>query len=366
MIIFIKNQDSFQEGIDSARLDTKAKCKTGKPCGDRCIPKTSKCRSNGNALSSPVSEHSPSLPLPKNAAIAAGIATAVTAASLAAIMGINHLDKKYQISDHAAKLVANYTYNELNKYKDIDQDIDKLPIDDERKESLKGLAGRTKIFALKTLFDGSGEFVSDNKDLNFVTVKRNNGNLISFGSVGSKVITFGSERDSFSAKNFPIYEMGFQVNGGFGAEAKTQSREDQKKNLKLLRIAQTAFEDHIKHLPENVILTCSAYQEDSEAKGSKRQSLYEKKGFVSLGANGLRGKQLWALKNQGIFTSIPEKQKDHVASLIRGDSKREDSKYMAELAKNIEKRQRKRSNKTDSISYKKGYINAIAELSASV
>jgi hypothetical protein len=68
-------------------------------------------------------------------------------------------------------------------------------------------------------------------------------------------------------------------------------------------------------MPENAVLFNNPYKDDGL--GNKRNAIYSKFGFKEL--RGVRGGNMWALKNLGKLTEIPDEQADYVAKLIRGD-----------------------------------------------
>jgi hypothetical protein len=74
------------------------------------------------------------------------------------------------------------------------------------------------------------------------------------------------------------------------------------------------FDDQLAQLPENAVLFNKPFKDDGL--GKKRASIYKRFKFREL--NGLRGGEMYALKNQGKLTAIPEAQEDYIAALIRG------------------------------------------------
>jgi len=91
---------------------------------------------------------------------------------------------------------------------------------------------------------------------------------------------------------------------------------------------QAMFKEHVKDLPEDAFIFSKPHADDGL--GAKRSSIYEKAGFRDL--PGVRGGLLWALKNQGTFTKIPDAQVEYVADLIKGGGAAKKRKDAVELA----------------------------------
>jgi hypothetical protein len=79
-------------------------------------------------------------------------------------------------------------------------------------------------------------------------------------------------------------------------------------------------------LPENAVLFNKPFKDDGL--GAKRASIYKRFKFREL--NGLRGNEMYALKNQGKLTRIPEEQEAYIVELIRGgDTQAAAARYQA-------------------------------------
>lgn len=259
----------------------------------------------------------------RKAFIVTGLALGVTTA---AYLGVNELDERYQIKDKAILKAAGTAYNKLNEYEKIDEQIDHLPISPELKKSIKNKTGAAKVWLASRVFEAQGsELVSIDKKNNFSTFRNPDGGLSSVGSVGSKVITFGSVRAG-NAKDFPIYELAFRVNNQYDRKNNSEETDKEKKNrdrkegLQLIRIAKAAYQEHLRNLPENSFLKTEAWKKDDA--GAKRQNIYKKEGFRTL---PMRGDYLWAVKHQGVFHKIPDTQAEYMVQLITGRTDHLDS-----------------------------------------
>jgi tRNA A-37 threonylcarbamoyl transferase component Bud32 len=84
----------------------------------------------------------------------------------------------------------------------------------------------------------------------------------------------------------------------------------------LIRTTKAMYQAQLEMLPENAVMFAVPHKDDG--KGGKRKSIYEGMGFKSI--PGLKTDRLWALKNQGKFTEIPDSQMEYMAGLIRGDA----------------------------------------------
>ncbi|MBD1995306.1 hypothetical protein H6G00_01505 [Leptolyngbya sp. FACHB-541] len=239
-----------------------------------------------------------------------------------AFLGVDERERKYRITDNAVLSAAATAYTKINEYEQLDQKIDGLPVNPDLKQKIKSMTGAAKVYLAQQIFRKQGaSLISVDERQNFSTFGKPDGSLMSVGSVGSKVITFGSQSVG-AAGGFPIYEMGFMVNNSYDRKPG-----DVKEGLKLVKIAKSAYREHITNLPENTFLRAEPWKKDGA--GEQRQSIYEKEGFRSL---PMRGGYLWALKNQGEFARIPNEQADYIASLIQGN-RADSAKTLSKAAK---------------------------------
>lgn len=235
-------------------------------------------------------------------------AAAIIGGTAAAYMA---LDAKYQITNQA---VASAYMTVVNN-KQLDEAIEKSSLPSEMKRKASNLVGTTKAFLAKTALKGLGlEVIDVNPERNSTTYRGKDGSLVTVGSSGSRVLTFGSTAKG-DADGTPIYEMGFKINESFEQDKKV----DRKQAAELIQMAKAAYATHLKHLPDNAIIRAEPYRGDGV--GEKRKSIYEKEGFREL---PLDDKSIWALKKDGKFTPISDEQVKEVTNLIRkGKSKKE-------------------------------------------
>lgn len=240
----------------------------------------------------------------RTAAIAAGSA-AVLASS---VMGVNTLDKKYQITD--AALLTAYQAS-ISQGERADKLIDSMKISDENKAKARDLVGATKMFFAKQIVPRWGfELASvDSKTNSFTYKHKDNGSVYTMGSAGSAIVTFGSLKRDEREGN-PIYEMGFQVNEAFDRKGGMDSTTAKK----IIRISKNAFKEHLSLLPDDCIVRCSPY--DGDDAGKKRGNIYEKEGFTSI--PGMPKTQLYAVKMDGEFTKLgSDFEKKYVANVVK-------------------------------------------------
>ena len=245
---------------------------------------------------------------------AAAVIAAGGLAATAIYLGVK-IDEKNGISDRAGKIIdravlgaVSQAYSQSNTI-DFDKQIESFPLPPEAKERLKTMTGAAKVYLAQTAFTKQGaKLISFDEKNNFSTFQKPDGSLSSVGSVGSKVITFGSQNVG-TAGEFPIFEMGFRINNQYDRKPG-----DRKEAMTLIKVAKASYAEHVKQLPENSFLRASAYKGDGA--GSKRQGIYEKEGFRNL---PLKGDYLWAVKTQGAFAKIPDEQVQHIVKIIAGD-----------------------------------------------
>jgi hypothetical protein len=241
-----------------------------------------------------------------------GAATGVgVAAALAtSYIGVNALDKKYQITD--AALLSAYQAS-ISQGEKADAIIDKMNIPKKRKEEAKDLVGATKMFFAKQIVPRWGFQLSsvDTKNNSFTYKHKDNGSVYTVGSAGSAIITFGSLKRG-EREGSPIYEMGFQVNESFDRKGGMDSSTAKK----IIKISKNAFKEHLDLLPEDCVIRCSPYDKDDA--GEKRRSIYEKEGFTPLPS--MPKTQLYAVKIGGEFTKLESDfEKKYVANLVRNN-----------------------------------------------
>lgn len=344
-----KNQDSYLIGyyLDAGLLrdvpphedavsSSRKQCEKGKSCGLSCVARGVTCRvqltrqaqAEAQAVRNELSStQSPLKPRKSNngaaVAISVGVVSGVSLLATAAFLGLNpksgvapqvqsNIDRVQKQLDEQVLKAAAIAYDRSNEV-DIDGTIDKLTISDAMKQDLRKMTGAAKVFAAQVVFQKQGaKLISTDPKLNFSTFQKPDGSVMSVGSVGSKVITFSSGRVGNVGK-YPMFGLGFRINNQYDRKPDQNTEQDRRESAQLLRIAKAAYAEQIKHLPENAFLRAEVWSKDGS--GAKRESLYTKQGFRSL---PIGGGYLWALKNEGVFTKIPDSQVEYISKLIQG------------------------------------------------
>lgn len=289
-----KRSDAYYEAFNAVRAD--------KRCGKSGIPDNKKCSKTTSAAQAAMGGQQPtSNGTLKTAATVAGAAAAVaiTAGSVLAYR-------------NRATLVPELSTELINKLssKEIKQGISKLPT--QFQEPVSKLVGKAKLGAVQMSLKVQGaQIKAVDINNNFSTWERPGYGFVSVGSVGDSLLVFGSEAKG-RVGAFPHYSMGFTVDtkydkaGGMGGK---QARQ-------IITTTKSMYKAQVDMLPENTVLHATPHADDGL--GGKRKSIYEKFGFKTV--PGVRGKKIWALKNQGKFTEIPDNQMEYMAKMIRGDA----------------------------------------------
>ena len=233
----------------------------------------------------------------------AAIATGTAAAAIAGYVGANHLDKKYQIQDKALQFGLQQS---IALGGTADKALDRSSLDDKTKKQAKELIGMTKLaFARKILVRGGNNLISVDKKTNSFTYQDGkSGGVVTLASVGPALFSFVSqEKKQANMPNTKIYDISFQINM---SHSKKESENLGASGAKqIIRLTKDSFDKHIEALPDNSLLTTSAF--DKDGAGKKRQSIYEKVGFGPM--EGENPKNLYAAKKNGRFYSIPDLMK---------------------------------------------------------
>jgi hypothetical protein len=267
----------------------------GKPCGASHIPKAHECRKGAAAAPAPAAPSS-----------SAG-RTAATLAAGAAI-GVAGL-LAYRSRSTLVPNLSQSTIQGLSSTQ-VKAGLDKLP--ERFREPARQLVGDAKRAAAFMALRAQGsEIRAVDVANNFSTWVTPNGTHLSVGSVGDSLLTFGAERKGNVGK-FPQYGLGFTIDTQYDAKGGMPSKQAKQ----LIRTTKAMYQAQLEMLPENAFLFAVPHKDDG--KGGKRKSIYEGMGFKAI--PGLKTDRLWALKNQGKFTEIPESQFDALRSMIRGDA----------------------------------------------
>lgn len=194
----------------------------------------------------------------------------------------------------------------------VRKSIAKLP--KEWQEPANKLLGKAKLGLAYVSADAQGMKLKriDNKN-NFSTFQHpETGHTLSVGSVDDTLITFVSERKGVVPGGFPKYGMAFQTDLSFSQKQGVPKPA----SMKISSSVKAMFNSQLDDLPENAILFNKPFADDGL--GAKRMAIYRRAGFKPL--KGLRGNEMWALKNNGKLTKIPPEQEDYIADLIKGNS----------------------------------------------
>jgi hypothetical protein len=271
----------------------------GKPCGESHIPKSHECRKGAGAAPTKAASESGS-------ASRTGIAVATAAAGAALTIGglLAYKQRQTLVPSLSQKAIQSLSA------KQVKEGLDKLP--EKFREPARQLVGDAKLAAAHMALRAQGSQLRavDVKN-NFSTWVTPNGTHLSVGSIGDSLLTFGSERKGNVGK-FPQYGLGFTIDSSYDAAGGMPSSQAKQ----VIRSTKAMYKAQMEMLPENAVLFAVPHKDDG--KGAKRKSIYEGMGFKAV--PGLRSDRLWALKNQGKFTEIPDAQMGYMAGLIRGDA----------------------------------------------
>lgn len=270
-------------------------------CGNLCLPPTATCHlkgGGGEGFGSKVAK----------GALAIGAATGVALAGRRAY--------KTRHSNTLYKGSANYISQGIQAMssKQVRDGIGRLP--KQWQQPANKLIGKAKVGLAYVSADAQGLKVKHiDLDNNFSTWQNDEtGHTLSIGAVDDTLVTFVSERKG-NAGQFPKYGVAFQTDLSFAQKegvSKAQS-------LAVSKQVKSMFQNQLDQLPENAVLFNKPFKDDGL--GAKRSSIYKRFKFREI--KGLRGGEMYALKNQGKLTSIPAEQEDYVAELIRGGNTNE-------------------------------------------
>lgn len=300
-------KDELQQARIDAYLAVRADLR-GKPCGASHIPKAHECRKTASGNSASKSKSSKSSSRGKKLALAAG-AAAITGA---AVVGGRAAFKNRQ-NIPLYKTSAKHINTGIQKMssKKVRDTISKLP--EKYQGPASKLLGKAKVGLAVVAADAQGlKLTKVDPTNNFSTFKNpQTGHVMSVGAVDDTLVTFVST-PSGKAGSFDKFGIAFQTDLSF----------DQKEGLSraqglgVAKQVKSMFKAQLNEMPENAVLFNNPYKDDGL--GNKRNAIYRKFGFKEL--KGVRGGNMWALKNMGKLTEIPDEQADYVAKLIRGDS----------------------------------------------
>jgi len=268
----------------------------GKPCGASHIPKAHECRKSANGAA------------PESGSASGGkaaTAAAVAAGATLAVGGLLAYKQRQTLVPSLSKSTI-----EAMASSQVKAGLDKLPerFQGPARQLVGGAKNAAAHMALKAQ---GGQIRAVDVKNNFSTWQMPNGTQLSVGSVGDSLLTFGAERKGNVSK-FPQYGLGFTIDSSYDAKGGMPGAQAKQ----LIRTTKAMYQAQLEMLPENAVMFAVPHKDDG--KGGKRKSIYEGMGFKSI--TGLKTDRLWALKNQGKFTEIPDSQMEYMAGLIRGDA----------------------------------------------
>lgn len=270
----------------------------GKPCGASHIPKAHECRKGAGSTAAPTESGSSS-------SGKAATAAAVAAGAALAVGGLLAYKQRQTLVPSLSKSTI-----DAMSSSQVKAGLDKLPerFQGPARELVGGAKSAAAHMALKAQ---GGQIRAVDVKNNFSTWQMPNGTQLSVGSIGDSLLTFGAERKGNVSK-FPQYGLGFTIDSSYDAKGGMPSSQAKQ----LIRTTKAMYQAQLEMLPENAVMFAVPHKDDG--KGGKRKSIYEGMGFKSI--TGLKTDRLWALKNQGKFTEIPDSQMEYMAGLIRGDA----------------------------------------------
>lgn len=189
--------------------------------------------------------------------------------------------------------------------------ISKLPV--KFQEPANKLVGKAKVGLAFVAADAQGMKLTKVDPVNNFSTFKNpkTGHIMSVGAVDDTLVTFVSEPKG-KAGAFDKFGIAFQTDLSFDQKQGLSKAQ----GLGVSKQVKSMFSAQLDEMPENAVLFNNPYKDDGL--GDKRSAIYKRFKFTEL--PGVRGGNMWALKNQGKLTKIPPEQADYVAKLIRGDA----------------------------------------------
>ena len=275
----------------------------GKPCGESYIPKAHECNV-GKGKTAP-SEAG------KRSNTGAKVAVAAALVGAAALGGRAAFKNRQNIPMYkgAAKYVdTGIKTMSSTKVRDA---ISKLPV--KFQEPANKLVGKAKVGLAFVAADAQGMKLTKVDPINNFSTFKNptTGHVMSVGAVDDTLVTFVST-PSGKAGSFDKFGIAFQTDLSFDQKQGLSKAQ----GLGVSKQVKAMFGAQLDEMPENAVLFNNPYKDDGL--GDKRSAIYKRFKFTEL--PGVRGGNMWALKNQGKLTKIPPEQADYVAKLIRGDA----------------------------------------------
>lgn len=275
----------------------------GKPCGESHIPKAHDCNIGKGKTAPPETG--------KRSNTGAKVAVAAALVGAAALGGRAAFKNRQNIPMYkgAAKYIdTGIKTMSSTKVRDA---ISKLPV------KLQGpankLVGKAKVGLAFVAADSQGlNLIKVDPINNFSTFKSpTTGHVMSIGAVDDTLVTFVST-PSGKAGAFDKFGIAFQTDLSFDQKQGLNKAQ----GLAVSKQVKSMFSAQLDEMPDNAVLFNNPYKDDGL--GDKRSAIYKRFKFAEL--PGVRGGNMWAVKNQGKLTKIPPEQADYMAKLIRGDA----------------------------------------------
>ena len=275
----------------------------GKPCGESHIPKTHECNIGKGKMAPPETG--------KRSNTGAKVAVAAALVGAAALGGRAAFKNRQNIPMY--KNAAKYVDKGIKTMSStkVRGAISKLPV--KFQEPANKLVGKAKVGLAFVAADAQGMKLTKVDPVNNFSTFKNptTGHVMSVGAVDDTLVTFVST-PSGKAGSFDKFGIAFQTDLSFDQKQGLSKAQ----GLGVSKQVKSMFSAQLDEMPENAVLFNNPYKDDGL--GDKRSAIYKRFKFTEL--PGVRGGNMWALKNQGKLTKIPPEQADYVARLIRGDA----------------------------------------------
>jgi aminoglycoside phosphotransferase len=275
----------------------------GKPCGESHIPKAHECNIGKGKTASPETG--------KRSNTGAKVAVAAALVGAAALGGRAAFKNRQNIPMY--KNAAKYVDKGIKTMSStkVRGAISKLPV--KFQEPANKLVGKAKVGLAFVAADAQGMKLTKVDPVNNFSTFKNptTGHVMSVGAVDDTLVTFVST-PSGKAGSFDKFGIAFQTDLSFDQKQGLSKAQ----GLGVSKQVKSMFSAQLDEMPENAVLFNNPYKDDGL--GDKRSAIYKRFKFTEL--PGVRGGNMWALKNQGKLTKIPPEQAEYVAKLIRGDA----------------------------------------------
>lgn len=273
-------------------------CRPGmQQCGKICISQNTTCHVQGAGGAPKLMTN-----LAKGALVAGAVAGAIAGGRHA--YKTRHNNQIYHSSaTHISKGI------QAMSTKHVRDGISRLP--KQWQAPANKLVGKAKVGLAYVAADAQGLKIKHiDTDNNFSTWhNEKTGHVLSIGAVDDTLVTFVSEQKGMAGA-FPKYGVAFQTDLSFTQkEGVTKAQ-----SLAVSKQVKSMFQNQLDQLPENAVLFNKPFKDDGL--GDKRATIYKRFKFREL--SGIRGGEMYALKNQGKLTAIPKEQEEYIAELIRG------------------------------------------------